>query len=264
MLGKLLKYDLKANYLYLMVGYVVYILLTLGFVMSFRWIDRTAGASSLEGTLQMITMLAATILWGTAIIGVVLMTYILLIRRFYCHMVTDQGYLTLTLPVSVRAHMLSKVISAVIFVLSSVCVLSTGVIMVGASFGETDFIADFLRVAKNVFRQLGTGFSILACVGGILSLLQTILLVYFSICIGQLCGKHKIWGSIGAYFGISFSINMLVSIVGLVAGVIGNGGLLYLYTENIYGILYDLFLLLLCLGYFFGGSWLLENRANLE
>ena len=132
------------------------------------------------------------------------------------------------------------------------------------NLGEADFIADFLRVAKNVFRQLGTGFSILACVGGILNLLHTILLVYFSICIGQLCGKHKIWGSIGAYFGISFSINMLVSIVGLVAGVIGNGGLLYLYTENIYGILYDLFLLLLCLGYFFGGSWLLENRANLE
>jgi len=264
MLGKLLKYDWKANYLYLMVGYVVYIVLTLGFVVSFRWMDRSVGGSELEGTLQWITMMTMTFLWVASMIGVVLMTYILLIRRFYCHMVSDQGYLTLTLPVSARTHMLSKLISAVIFILLTGCVLAAGVVMAAASFGREHFVADFLRVMGNVFRQLGTSFSILACVSGLLGLLQTILQIYFSICVGQLCNKHKVWGSIGVYLGITFVTNILSNIVAIVAGVVGNGGLLLLFMENIYGVLYVVFLLAMCLIYFFGGAWLLEKRTNLE
>lgn len=264
MLGKLLKYDLKANYLYLMVGYVVYIVLTLGFVVSFRWMDQSIGASSMEGTLQWITMMTCTFLWTASIIGMVLMTYILLIRRFYCHMVTDQGYLTLTLPVSARTHMLSKMISAVIFVLCTGCVLAAGVVMVGASFGTERFMEDLLRVAGNVFRQLGAEFSILAGISGLLRLIQMILLVYFSIAIGQLCTKHKVWGSIGAYLGISFVISFMTNIVAIAAGTMGNGGLLMLFTDTAYAIVYVVFQLALCLVYFFVGSWLLEKRTNLE
>jgi len=98
----------------------------------------------------------------------------------------------LTLPVSARTHMLSKLISAVIFILLTGCVLAAGVVMAAASFGREHFVADFLRVMGNVFRQLGTSFSILACVSGLLGLLQTILQIYFSICVGQLCNKHKV------------------------------------------------------------------------
>jgi len=52
--------------------------------------------------------------------------------------------------------------------------------------------------------------------------------------------------------------------VAIVAGVVGNGGLLLLFMENIYGVLYVVFLLAMCLIYFFGGAWLLEKRTNLE
>ena len=264
MLGKLLKYDLKANYLFLMVGYAVYIVLTLGFTLSVRWILHSVPTGQLEETIQMIVMIATTFLWVFAIMGVVLMTYILLIRRFYCNMVTDQGYLTLTLPVSTRMHMLSKLISAVIFIAATGCVLTAGMAVVAAGIGRGDFMAELLDATGRVLEELGAGFSILVCVGGILSMLQAILLIYFSICVGQLCAKHKVWGSIGAYLGITFAINMVTSIVAVVAGVMGNGGLLALFTENTYSILYIVFLLALCLIYFFGGSWLLEKRANLE
>lgn len=264
MLGKLLKYDLKANYLYLMVGYVVYIVLTLGFVASFRWMDQSMGGSELEGTLQWITMMTSTFLWIASAIGMILMTYILLIRRFYCHMVTDQGYLTLTLPVSVRIHMLSKLISAVIFALCTGCVLAAGVVMVGASFGNERFIADLLRVAGNVIRQLGAEFSVLAGISGLMRLIQMILLVYLSIAIGQLCTRHKVWSSIGSYLGISFVISFLTNIVAVATGTMGDGGLLMLFTDTIYAILYVVFQLALCLVYFFVGSWLLEKYTNLE
>ena len=160
--------------------------------------------------------------------------------------------------------MLSKLISAVIFILSTIGVLVTGVIMVAAAFGSEQFLDDFLRIADSVFRQLGAGFSVIACISGLLGLLQTILLVYFSICVGQLCNKHKVWGSIGTYLGISFATNILTNIVALVVGGVGNNGLLLLYTDRIYGILYVVFLLILCLIYFFGGAWLLEKRTNLE
>ena len=264
MLGKLLKYDLKANYLYLMVGYVVYIVMTLGFTLSLGWIRDSGSTGALEEMIQMLVMMATTFLWVFSIMGVILMTYILLIRRFYCNMVTDQGYLTLTLPVSTRMHMLSKLLSAVIFITLTGCVLAVGILLMIAGAGQVDMIGDVLAAFGRLFKELGTGSTVVAGISSLLTMFQTILLVYFSICVGQLCTKHKVWGSIGAYLGISFAINMLTSIVGVVSGVMGNGGLLVLFTENIYSIVYVVFQLGLCLLYFFGGAWLLEKRANLE
>lgn len=264
MLGKLLKYDLKANYLYLVVGYVVYIVLTLGFTLSLSWIRNSGSTGAAEEMIQMFVMIATTFLWVFSIMGVVLMTYILLIRRFYCNLVTDQGYLTLTLPVSARMHMLSKLISAVIFIGATACVLMAGMMVMAVGAGQGDVIPEILAAFGRLWEELGAGFTVVACISTVLSLLQAILLVYFSICIGQLCTKHKVWGSIGAYLGISFAINMVTSMVGLVAGVMGNGGLLMLFTENIYSIVYAVFLAGQCVLYFFGGAWLLEKRTNLE
>ena len=95
-------------------------------------------------------------------------------------------------------------------------------------------------------------------------LIQMILLVYFSIAIGQLCTRHKVWGSIGSYLGISFVISFLTNIVAVATGIMGDGGLLMLFTDTIYAILYVVFQLALCLVYFFVGSWLLEKYTNLE
>ena len=96
MLGKLLKYDLKASYRYLLVCYVIYIVLTVGFVLSVKGVDVTAGV---PGMILAFAFLSLTILWIGSLIALIILTYVLVIRRFYVNLVRDEGYLSLTLPV---------------------------------------------------------------------------------------------------------------------------------------------------------------------
>ena len=45
----------------------------------------------------------------------------------------------------------------------------------------------------------------------LLSLLSSVLEIYAAMCIGQLANKHRIWASVGAYFGIGIAESILFS-----------------------------------------------------
>lgn len=275
MLRKLLKYDLKAYGMYLLVGYGVYAVTTLLFSLMMRWISGesallsyaagyyTASDENLE-MLIVFAMITISILWIFSIIGLLILTYVLIVRRFYMNMVSDQGYLTLTLPVSARMHMLSKTISGWLLQVLTVAVLAAGWgIALWALRGNEIWINLFHNIGSILQDFLDT-YGVLYLLNLLLKSIHGILLVYFSICVGQLCNKHKVWGSIGTYLGINMVVNVLSWIAAFVAAMydaLDTARWLMESSLNGIGILWSLAQILL---YFFLGAWILERKANLE
>lgn len=267
MLGKLLKYDLKASDRYLLICYAVYIVSTMGFVVSMKSLT---GPKTYPGLIpdmiDGVLTISFLFLFIFSIIAVVILTYVLIIRRFYTNMVSDEGYLTLTLPVSARAHMLSKLISGLAFEAMTMLVLIGGGLIVGLILGEVNGETwDMIRnTFDEIFRQFRTYYGILYFVNLLLGAIQSLLLVYFSICVGQLFHKHKVWGSIGTYLGIVFSTQILVTVI-TIAGASFRGYSAISQSGFQWTDLGEYHLVAVqILVYFFGGAWILEKKANLE
>lgn len=264
MLGKLLKYDFKSSYLYLLVCYAIYIVMTVCFTFTIRGMISPVFQSDTAEMLYIFAMISVTLLWAFALIGVVILTYVLIIRRFYTNMVSDQGYLTLTLPVSTRMHMLSKLISGLVFELVTMLVIGGGIVIVAAGLGDEQVWRESGRMIQDLFREFNTYFGAIYYINSVLGAVRGLLLIYFSICVGQLFAKHKIWGSIGTYLGILIVLELLVTIASIVMGVYGGMSVIEWYTTNGATWVNTLFLLAQIAVYFFVGSWLLEKKANLE
>ena len=114
MLGKLLKHEFAATARYLWVLYVAMLGLSVAVHFAFRFYDRADLA-----VLRM-AMTMAIILWVLSLIFCGIGTLVLMIRRFYQNLLTDEGYLMFTLPVSVHELVISKLITAVVWMLASV------------------------------------------------------------------------------------------------------------------------------------------------
>jgi len=277
MLGKLLKYDLKSSYLYLVVCYAVYIVLTVMFSLMLHAEVNVEVTGGTMGMLRAFGLIILTLLWIFSIMGLVLLTYILIIHRFYSNLVKDEGYLSLTLPVSTRAHMLSKLISGLLFMLATAVALLAGVGVLVAILDSAEFARAlsqlapmFRRMILELSKELGTLNFIMLIVNGLLGVVRGLLLVYFSICLGQLFNKHKIWGSIGAFLAITIGLEVVTGIAYILSGSMympGGSALFSLVfvkgTRVVTWVELFLNIAQICV-YFFLGAWLLEKKANLE
>ena len=270
MLGKLVKYDWKASYLYQMVGGVVYIVATLLLAIVIKSGMENGSGTYYEmetsdlATMQIIGTISASLLWAFAVFGLIILTYILIIRRFYTNMVSDQAYLTLTLPVSARKHMLSKTISGFLLLSLTGVLLAAGLLILLWILVGNQLWSEVPEVIGAVLDEFFNGYSIWYMVNMILERICGLLLIYFSICVGQLFQKHKVWGAIGTYLLIMTVYYITATIFVVVTGLFGEMDTILWMTDtsmNIAGTV--LCVVEMCL-YFFLGSWILEKRINLE
>lgn len=123
MLGKLIKYELKATNRIFIPFYIA--ILVLSALFGFNSIN-FEDSSSLMMALLPITM-------TIAFVGLSVMTIITVIKRFDSNLLSDEGYLMFTLPVSISQLLNSKIIvsllwgmfTGIIFVLSTLLVFRT-------------------------------------------------------------------------------------------------------------------------------------------
>ena len=270
MLRKLLKYDLKASYLYLLVCYGVYMLLTMAFSLNIKGVieEEMAGAaytSAVPETIRAFATISLTLLWGGCIIGLIILTYVLIVRRFYSNLVGDQGYLSLTLPVSTRQHMLSKLISGLLFELLTLAVIVAGAVIMASMIGLTSVVKEFAWLFKAMWEEITSYYGITYYINTVLGAIRGLLMIYFSICVGQLFNKHKVWGAIGTYLGLAIVLDLFVGIATLIVGIPDmSGSLVWMASWSGGTALSMVYKLVQILVYFFLGSWILEKRANLE
>lgn len=222
MLGKLLKNEIKATARLFLPIYLAVLLF--GFINRFINPFDVANASN-SFTLQTVLRTFSMLLYIGLIIGVLVMTFVIMIQRFYKNLLGDEGYLMFTLPVKTWQHIVSKLLVSMLwFTLSFLIVMSSVLIIANVPnlFGEVAKIIDSIR------SYLGVGGLALIPLYPIVAMFYAIVTIYDSMAIGHLFSKHRVLASFGAYIGL-YIISQIASSVLMLVFASSN---MSVFTEN--------------------------------
>lgn len=284
MLGKLLKYDFRSlsrTLVPMQLGVLGLSLLCSVFLtINMRWSNANTGAGMIGNMFDTIVVLF-TVIVAIAIISSLFVAFFLVMQRFYRSILSDEGYLTFTLPVSTTNIMWSKLITGFVWILvSTVVVVLSVLILVLIGSAESgivnmDAIREISLFFSTVFGNwrgaytLGV-FEALLCliIGSAAQLLQ----LYFSIIVGgMLSKKHRILAAIGSYFVINFAIGSVSSIISIPMGIsLGassfniNTGIEVFWAVQPYIVFSLVLLAASAVLFFFLSRYFLKNRLNLE
>ena len=216
MLGKLIKHDLKALYRLMIPLHLLVLLAGLGvrFILNIQLYDKIPNA--------MFGLLIAGYILIMTIVPFV--TVFALCWRFYKNLFTDEGYLTLTLPVTPNQHLLSKLISGIIWMLFDSAALILCIVLpvtIPDILAQSDQI---LAEMDEVLEMSSVTFFTLMFVIGLVSCVVNTLFYYVCIAIGQLFSKHRLIAAVIMYFAISTVLSTLTSAALLVAGFFPSAG----------------------------------------
>ena len=262
MLGKLLKYEMKAMGRLMLPLYGLLVLSAALLGISIR-LNMSRG---MEFIVKTFTVLTTTLFIVLIVASVVVMT-VLVIQRFYKNLLGSEGYLMFTLPAGTMDHILCKLISSAVWiaagimagVLAGVCISA-----LAGSFGE------FEKEVKAVWDSvMGSGQSKIIILQAfqvfmliVASVLERICKVYASMAVGHQWGEHRILGSVLAYIVLSNVEGLFISLL-----VIRTGLAEYMQRLDSVSAMFGILTGILCLGMaiYVGLTWyLLDRRLNLE
>lgn len=133
--------------------------------------------------------------------------------RFYRNLYTDQGYLMHTLPVHPRLLIASKMICGVFWIYIASLVTTATVLPVTVlalpkiAYIEPEELAQVVPALTSIFGGNIWGILFFFIPYTLVSSIFSVLLLYASISLGQLFGKHKALSSIICYLGLSALIS---------------------------------------------------------
>ncbi len=280
MLGKLMKYEIKSCG---RIFFPLYIIVLLFSILSGLFINFDDGMHNFE----IIYVIGVLVAFGL-FVAMVVLTIVFIVQRFNKSFLGDEGYLMFTLPVSQKKLVLSKFFTSLIFIImtSIVVLASIFIIAITASYKLNDVI--------DIAAILGTTGTII--VDNLLNIIfyifnilvdysVFILTIYLAITIAHLptFSKHKIISVLGALIILSIIQTLALNTVDLIMPDV--------LTEQVETILDKLLLqnsfnvrlfckvalsvtsyqiavfivnLVIAIASFFGISYLLENKLNLE
>ena len=118
MLRKLLKHEFRATGRIMLPVIGILLATSVAANLSLRYL---LGSNAWFFSMLGILLLTA---FGFAIFGVFIVSFILMIQRFYKNLLQDEGYVMLTLPVSIHQHIWSKlIVSSVWFIVTALAVI---------------------------------------------------------------------------------------------------------------------------------------------
>lgn len=214
MLRKLIKHEFRATGRIMLPMYLVLLLTALGANFSARgMLDSSYAALDILGVLLAMA-------FGFAIVGVFVVTFWLMVQRFYKNLLQDEGYLMMTLPVSVHQHIWAKVIvSAVWFAATFLAVfLATMVVAYDVHFFREffSFLGEFFHGLRQLkINEALNGTVIIAeCVALLfLCLVAFSLQFYAALAAGHSFSNHKMACSVGLFFIFQFVVQFVGSMI---------------------------------------------------
>ena len=203
MLIRLLKYEIKATARKFLPLYAAIIVVSL-FV---NWGIRFPKLGIISGL--------SNFLLAALFVSLIAITLITIIQRFQNNLLTNEGYLMFTLPVSTKKLILSKLICAVVCAFLSLIVSVFSFLMISFSLGLITSIKDFIIQYSYYIELINRDHIILSAIGSVSIVMQFVyfvLLVYCSLSVSQLpvFNKHRGAASFLAFIIISVVANVLV------------------------------------------------------
>ena len=208
MLGKIIKYDMKAMNRFLIIIHAF--LLIYAFLIRILITGRltTSSVHTLGDTYFLILGLTATfcvILLTCAAFA----TSIIIAVRFYKTTYSDEGYLTHTLPVKRGTLLLAKVIAGTIWGLIDIFLIFTAVYIAASVPYVKDSISGNETIIMEIFglgSRLGVFGTIAFYVFFMLAgTIANVVLYYACISLGQIFTGHRVFGAVAMYFIITFA-----------------------------------------------------------
>lgn len=263
MLRKVFKYDMKA--LRNVVLTMLVVLLSLGLLgfgirmLIYRMIDG-------EANFSVVGLYGLWILTIVGVVGIAATAGIMILYRYYKSVFTDEGYLTMTLPVDTHSLLLGKMFAALL------CALAVGLVAIFA-YALTSILPQVLfLIEKGALENIWDSFSDLDIVGivghdtptivlgvfdALFSAVREFVLMYAAITLGAtLLKKARLVGAVLFVFLASFVNGIFSFLLSLLTATTEN--MVLTYTLNIF-----LSMAMIVLFYFLTYS-LLHKCFNIE
>lgn len=266
MLKKLLKYEIKATARTFLPMYALLVV--------FALINKFFMAVNAD-YLRIPQIISITV-FVVIIVGICVMTLVVTIQRFNKNLLSDEGYLSFTLPVKAHSHIDSKMIVSLMWTILSVLASLISILVMAASKGTLSSIRSFFEEFIPAFNSLGSAGYIIMLEGIlfiIISTLSTIITIYAAITIGNMSSKHRLLAGIGSYIGLCVVEQIVSTII-----ITSFGGKIQHYFESmnhatmsaqlnaVQFVMLGLIIFTLVFGaaYYILTNWMLQRKLNLE
>lgn len=254
MLKKLMKYDMKANLFPLGLTYII--------LLGYGVFNRLLAVLVKSDYRAAFSFVFSSVGFFFAVLAAVVITIIFIILRFYRNMMGNEGYLSHTLPVTPFQHVMSKTISGVLwlFIMSTVIYLSVW-IWGGSMPSKIGFYFDFASLARSIIAGMEPYRAVIEVINLLVSPLLMVVTFYFSICLGHLVPKMRVFGAILFYIAIALVKAALTTTLGIMLIMMK----LDYSTMTVVTLVMNLVVNIGCLiGFFWGSCLIMKRKLNLE
>lgn len=226
MIGRLLKYELRATArLYFPLYIAVLILAVLGRFSIFGFPWQVSGGDGqglvfqvspqVGGVLMNVVGFVITFVlfaYVLVVLGAFVVHFIITLQRFWKNLMGDEGYLMFTLPVSTDALLWSKAVSVLIWSVATLLVVALSVFILCGHPAVFRIVGDILR--RNIsnaswqrievlwFRALPPSLWVMTLLAAAANVFCDVFHLYAAMAIGHTVKGHKILASVGVYMAI--------------------------------------------------------------
>lgn len=234
MLGKLFKYDFRELGAFYLPMYLIYAGVTAAFTV-FMVIG--LNSSLLDNDLFALAFGIITVLYVVAIIALVLFSGLIVVYYFYRKFVSEEAYLTMTLPVKPWQHIASKLLSSAIWRLATWIIFGVSVFLMLLFTGALRELQNNITIhfaIQSVWYEIryelgmNAGSVGLSVVYMIITLFTSPLIYFAAMSIGQMARKHKVLMSVAAFVVINIVITFLTAGISLMEFLNGPFGFMIL------------------------------------
>lgn len=218
MLGKLFKYDFKEMGTYYLPLYVIYA----GIAAAFAILIVIGQHSTLleENALFSLLFAVITFAYTLAVIALVIISGLIVVYYFYRKFVSEEAYLTMTLPVKSWQQVLSKLLGSAVWQVITWIIFAVSVGLVLLITGAIKEIMNDLEISMAIRMiwiqfsheiSMNVGTVVLGVIYGVIFLITSPLIYFAAISVGQMVNKHKVLMSVAAYVIISIVVTFITA-----------------------------------------------------
>lgn len=215
-----------------------------------------------------------TFAYAIILIASAIVTYYLMASRYYKSIFADEGYLTNTLPLTSDQKILSKFLVFLFWSLINIlCIFGSIALLlmplISEGMKETNATTEILlRELDIIFTELAhaLGFSnipmmvIFLIAISLVSLVYTVMLIYFCISLGSLFSSHKILAAVLIYFGLNMILQTALSGVTVIDVLVrADSSAVFSLTM----LIYSLIELVLTVVFYFVNRFIIDRKLNL-